>query len=79
MLEKFSGAEEQRSCLLRAEMLANVKEVDHPREESSALAGTDGRVIKDAGFLDDCGFVVIVGAESALLFLFGHVGHGRRR
>lgn len=78
MLEQFGGAKEQRSGLLRAEILADIKEVNDPREESSTLAWADGRIIEDAGFLDDCGFIVVVGTEAALLFFFGHVGHGRQ-
>lgn len=70
VLEQFGGAKEQSSGLLRAEILANIKEVNNPREESSTLARADGRIIEDAGFLDDCGLVVIVGAEAALLFFF---------
>lgn len=78
VLKQFCSAKEQRSGLLRAEMLANIKEVNNPCEESSTLARADGRIIEDAGFLDDCGLIVVVGAEAALLFFFGHVGHGRR-
>lgn len=32
MLEQFGSAKEQRSSLLRAEILANIKEVNDPRE-----------------------------------------------
>lgn len=78
VLKQFCSSKEQRSALLRAKVLANVEKVDNPREESSALAWADGRVIEDAGFLDDCGFVIVVRAEAALLLFFGHVGHGKR-
>lgn len=78
MLEQFGGAKEQRGSLLRAEILANIQKVNDPGEQSSTLARADGRIIEDAGFLDDRSFIVVVGAEAALLFFFGHVGHGRR-
>ena len=78
MLEQLGCAEEQRGGLLRAEALANIQEVDNPREESSTLPRADGRIIEDASFLDDCGFIVVVGAKTALLLFFGRESHGRR-
>lgn len=62
VLEELGSAKEQRCRLLRGEGLANVKEVHNPREEGSALARADGRIIEDAGFLDYCCFIVVVGA-----------------
>lgn len=78
VLEQFGGAKEQCSGFLRGETLANIQEINNPGEESSTLARADGRIIEDASFLDDCGLIVVVGAEAALLFFFGQISHDRR-
>lgn len=78
MLEKLRGSKEQSSGLLRTECLADIKQVDYPREECPAFPRTDGGIIENASFLNDGSFVVVVRAETALFFFFGRVCHGRR-
>ena len=78
VLEQLRCPKEQRCGLLCVERLADVEEVDDAGKQGSALARAYGRFIEDAGFLDDGGLVVVVGAEAALLVLFRGEIHGGR-
>ena len=75
MLEQLRGPKEQRRRLLRVERLADIEEIHDPREQSSALARAYGGFIEDAGLLNDGSLVVVIGAEAALLILFGYERH----
>lgn len=76
MLEQFRCSKEECRRLLRSKSLPDIKQVHYSREECSAFSRTNWRFIENPGFLDDGGFVVIVGAEPALVLLFRCERHG---
>lgn len=76
MLEEFCRSKEQRCCLLRPKSLSHIEQIDNPRQESPAFPWTDWRIIEDTSLLDDCGFVVVVRAQTALVLLLGGEGQG---
>lgn len=53
VLEQLGHAKEERSSLLRAESLSNVKQVDDLRQEYPTFARTYRGFIEDARFLND--------------------------
>ena len=53
VLEQLGYSEEQRSSLLRAESLSNVKQIDDLGEQDTAFARTDWGFIEDTRFLND--------------------------
>lgn len=70
MLEQLGGPKEERSGFLSVESFADIKQVDDSRKESSAFSWADWRFIEDSCFLNDCSFVIVVGAKPALVLLF---------
>ena len=75
VLEELRSAKEQRSGLLGIECFADIEKVYDPSEKSSAFPRTYGGFIEDAGLLNDGSLVVVIGAEAALLILFGYERH----
>ena len=76
MLEQLRRAKEERRRLLGVERLAGIEQVDDAGEEGPALPRAYGRLIEDAGLLDDGRLVVVVSAEAALLVFFRGERHG---
>ena len=75
MLEELRSTKEQRSSFLGIECFADIEKVYDPSEKSSAFPRTYGGFIEDAGLLNDGSLVVVIGAEAALLILFGYERH----
>ena len=75
MLEQLRRPKEQRRRLLRVERLSDIKQVHDARKQGPAFARADGGFIEDAGLLNDGSLVVVIGAEAALLILFGYERH----
>lgn len=70
MLEQLSGPKEERSGFLSVKSLADIEQVDDSRKESPAFSWANWRFVEDSCFLNNCSFVVVVGAEPALVLLF---------
>lgn len=75
VLEQLCRSEEQRGGFLSGERLADIEQVDDTCEECPALPWADRRVIEDASLLNDCGLVVIIGAETTFFVLFANQRH----
>jgi len=75
VLEQFRRAEKQSGGLLGVEVFANVQEMDDPGEQCPAFSWTDWRIVEDASFLDHRRLVVVVRAETFVVF-FGSESHG---
>lgn len=70
MLEQLGSSKEQSSGFLSVEGLADIEQVDDARKEGSTFSWANWRLVEDSCFLDDCSFIVVVGAEPALVLLF---------
>lgn len=61
MLKQLRHPKKQRRRLLRGKALSDIQEEHDPRQEGTTFPWGDGRLVEDAGFLDDGGFVVVEG------------------
>jgi len=76
MLEQFSSSKKQRCRLLGPKCLSDIEQVNNACQERSAFPRTNWRFIEDSSLLYDCSFVVVIGAEPALVLLFRCERHG---